>query len=114
MAYYHESARYQLFESEARYELHPMSICRINILTDDNCAGELWPCQNLEEMGPYGESSLIEDFYNVGLMFLELIIASYAEDANGALKLRRRYGKKYIVLPELLKSYDYATTILDI
>jgi len=35
----------------------------------------------------------MEDFYRLGIVFLELILASFSEDNAGALAARRRMGK---------------------
>jgi hypothetical protein len=35
----------------------------------------------------------MEDFYRLGIVFLELVLASFSEDNAGALAARRRMGK---------------------
>jgi len=49
---------------------------------------DLGACQKLTELGPYAREGVVEDLYQLGLIFLELVLASFSEDATGAQRVR--------------------------
>lgn len=52
---------------------------------------DLGASQRLAELGPYARGGVMEDFYQLGLVFLELIVSSFSEDEGGAVDARLKY-----------------------
>eukprot|EP01038_Epipyxis_sp_PR26KG_P016474 gene16474-22473_t len=45
---------------------------------------DLGACQKFSELGPYAKESMVEDLYQLGFVFLELVLASFSDDNFGA------------------------------
>jgi hypothetical protein len=72
---------------------------------------DLGACQRLADLGPTARDFAMEDLYQLGFVFLELVLASYSEDNIGAQTVRARLGKitlsnnEYYVLVHLFLYY---------
>jgi serine/threonine protein kinase len=53
---------------------------------------ELGSCEKLSDLGPYAKTIAMRDLYNLGFVFLELVISSFSEDNIGAQKTRAIIG----------------------
>jgi serine/threonine protein kinase len=51
---------------------------------------DLGACQRLADLGPLAREAVLEDLYQLGLVYLELVIASFSEDNKGAQIARTR------------------------
>lgn len=53
---------------------------------------ELGSCEKISDLGPYAKAASTKDLYNLGLIFLELIVSSFCDDNLGAQKTRAVLG----------------------
>ena len=64
-----------------------LCVCVLRLTFDVMCCGHPSPLSQVAREGA------MEDFYRLGIVFLELVLASFSEDNAGALAARRRMGK---------------------
>lgn len=58
---------------------------------------DLGSAQRLVDLGPYGREGVMEDLYQLGFAFLELVISSFNDDNIGAQIARARLSKYYSI-----------------
>jgi len=54
----------------------------------DVCFTDLGTAQKLADLGPYAREGVFDDLYQLGFVFLELVVASMSEDDQGAVQAR--------------------------
>lgn len=68
---------------------------QLEIENVDVVISELGSCQKLQDLGPYAKKAVYQDLYNLGFIFLELIVSSFIENNVGAQKIRALLGKQH-------------------
>jgi hypothetical protein len=55
---------------------------------------DLGACQRFVDLGPIARDCAMEDMYQLGFVFLELILASFSDDSTGAQMARAKIGEE--------------------
>lgn len=72
-----------------------------NINTVSVKLADLGSCQKLDELGPAAKEAVFEDLYQLGFIFLELIISSFSDDNLGAQYARSLLGMVTIMFDDM-------------
>lgn len=71
------------------------------------CLTDLGTSQKYTDLGPFAREAAMEDLYQLGLVFLELVFASFSEDNLGAQYARARLqGKSGVEMDMFTRAED--------
>lgn len=57
---------------------------------------DLGVCQRFTDLGPFGREAAMEDFYQLGFVFIELVVSSFCDDNTGAQIAREMLSKVHL------------------
>ena len=87
---------------------------QIEIDTLNARLADLGTVQAFSELGKSSREAAMEDLYNIGLVFMQLVISSFVDDSQGAMKARAKYLGKNEVLEVMMNTDPTARTQLSV
>ena len=75
---------------------------------------DLGTTQAFSELGKSSRAAAMEDLYNIGLAFMQLVIGSFVEDTQGAMKARAKLSGKNQMLEMMMNTDPSARTQLSV